>query len=74
MDEYTTPVNDGQVSAEGSQETVEAVEAVNADSAEVTNGGQEQTVEGSKPTDTDAREQTTQEPRTFANIAFSSLL
>lgn len=64
MDEYLTPVNDGQVSDEGSQTAVETEQAVNADDAEVTTGEQEQTVEGGKPNDTDAQEQTAEEPRT----------
>ena len=47
MDEYSTPVNDGQVSDESSQ-LVETTETVNADSAEVTTGETEQTAEGSQ--------------------------
>ena len=64
MDEYSTPVNDGQVSDESSQTTVETEQTVNADNAEVTNGEQEQTAEGSKQTDTDAQEAKKPEPHT----------
>ena len=64
MDEYLTPVNDGQVSDEGSQTAVETEQTVNAENAEVTTGEQEQTVEGSKPNETDAQEQKAEEPHT----------
>ena len=64
MDEYSTPVNDGQASDEGLQTSVETEQTVNADNAEVTNGEQEQTAEGSKQTDTDAQEVKKPEPHT----------
>ena len=63
MDEYSTPVNDGQVSDESSQTQVETEQTVNADNAEATNGEQEQTAEGSKQT-TDAQAEKAQETST----------
>lgn len=65
MDEYLTPVNDGQASDEGLQTEVENAQTVNADNAEATSGEQEQTeTEGSKQTDTDAQATDEQKPRT----------
>ena len=64
MDEYLTPVNDGQASDEGLQTQVENAQTVNADNAEVTNGEQEQTLEGSKQTDTDVQTANEQKPHT----------
>lgn len=63
MDEYSTPVNDGQASDESLQTTAETTETVNADSAEVTNGEMEQTEDGSKQ-ETDAQTEVKQEPST----------
>lgn len=63
MDEYLTPVDDGQASDEGLQTTVETTETVNADSAEVTNGEMEQTEDGSNQT-TDAQPEVKQEAST----------
>lgn len=51
MDEYLTPVNDGQASDEGLQETTEAVETVNADNSEITSGEQGEVAEGSQQED-----------------------
>lgn len=54
MNEYSTPVNDGQTGDESLSQQVDNAESVNAETAEVTDGGQETTLEGSKQT-TDAQ-------------------
>ena len=63
MDEYSNSVNAENAEVVSSQESVETVETVNADNAEVTNGEQEQTAEGSNQT-TDAQTEVKQEPST----------
>lgn len=63
MDEYSNSVNAENAEVVSSQESVETVETVNADNAEVTNGEQEQTAEGSNQT-TDAQEGKRPEPHT----------
>lgn len=75
MDEYSTPVNDGQASDEGLQTMVENAETVNAESAEVTNGGQEQTTEGStqEPDVQEATEQATHEQTKEENAQFAKI-
>lgn len=67
MEEILTPVNDGRVSDEGSQIEVNAVDeqSVNAESAEVTSGSQEQTNEEAA---SKARTQTKEENEQFAKV------
>ena len=64
MDEYSTPLTDGQTSDEGLSQQVENAQTVNADNAELTNGEQEQTLDGSKQTDTDVQTANEQKPHT----------
>jgi len=75
MDEYLTPVNDGQASDESLQTTVETDVTVNAENAEVANGEQEQTVEGSKQTDAELSEkpQETHEQSKEENALFAKV-
>lgn len=63
MNEYSTPVNDGQTGDESLSQQVDNAESVNAENAEVTNGWQETALEGSQQT-TDAQTEAKQETST----------